>query len=589
MNHRRSIPIILVALAFVTGLWTLEADARLYPPCQNINYAWGGDLITLRYWVSDPITGQTQEETYSLEVGAAHSIESVQADQGILTWIAKYRAWGETDYTYEVHYRLYDPGRGAWRGGFWGPFTGYGTWLGQHQVKDGVVAWTAHQSLGPNPTDPLEHQVIYATYDPSFGSFVWDRHFWQVGYLNKYSPEVLRVRNGVVAWPMNKSDSGQCSGEDAVEVYCTIYDQELQQWQNYRPDNSRMVNFDWINIPDDTLIVDEQFWSFYGSYENHHYFPFYDPNTHQWNAGFGIEYDSAIRRRAFFVVWPSSGVTPFITWLWDCSFALDGATTQSAWLWESPRGVTFGYPNDRSTWASVSSPRQYTITERIFYENYTQVYSSSQQINAVAPVPPTGGISINNDAHYTNSTNVSLSIHHDAGAVEMCFRQYPGLLLWSGWEPVANSKSWILSTLHVQGQPPDGPHTVSVKFRDQYGNESAIYEDTIDLVITPPAGSLTLNNGAVLTRNPMVTATWSAQSNYGMQMSYCYYNEGDSFYMWSSWESYQPFTKTFKFNSKPGRKTVMARFRDDAKNITQVQSSIQLQSASLPFLLWLLE
>jgi hypothetical protein len=155
-----------------------------------------------------------------------------------------------------------------------------------------------------------------------------------------------------------------------------------------------------------------------------------------------------------------------------------------------------------------------------------------------------------------------------------------------------SSRSWTLSTIREVGTSPNGPHTVSVKFRDQYGTESPEYQASTILDITPPAVTLTLNDGAATTHNPSVKVDWSSSDSPGlMQMTYTSFNEGDSFYLWSTplhfftpVQTYHPDSKTIKFSPKPGRKTVMVRFVDAAGNVTHAQASIQLQPAAVTFL-----
>jgi hypothetical protein len=317
------------------------------------------------------------------------------------------------------------------------------------------------------------------------------------------------------------------------------------------------------------------------------YFLSYDAYDHQW-----IPLSSDIIRRAFFVAYPTSGVVPFRVWFWDCSTAMDGVPTPSAWSWEVAPGVTL---TDRSPSFLYSSPGQFNVTEKTFYNAFAPVWSCTGLINAQAPAAPTGGISINNDASYTPSTNVSLSLNYGSSATQMCFRASPGSIWWTPWEPVAPSRNWTLVPLYLIGGTPDGPHSVSVKFRDQYGFESPEYQASIILDITPPAAILTLNDGAATTINPTVKVSMSASDAIGIKrMSYASFNEGDSIYMWThvdlpSLLTYRPKPSSIKFSSKPGRKTVMVRFTDVAGNVTHTQASIELKKVSLPFLQLLLD
>jgi hypothetical protein len=264
-----------------------------------------------------------------------------------------------------------------------------------------VVAWTAHKTLGPNPTDPQEHQVNFATYDPEFGGFVWSYIPWQVGYLDKSSPEVLRVKNGVVSWPMNDAITGHCSDMSHVVVYFAIYDHELHGWSytsfTLTGWKSYLValTFDWIEIVDDTTYVKARFSDrglVYGPQDT--YF-MYDPGSHSWDHQ--ASFDPSLCRRAYGAVVPGRGVVPFRVWFWDCSFALDGINNPSSWLWQlTPGGAAL---TDRNSSFICTDPGQYTITETVFYGASPTAYSAEgHQINAQAPAPPSGGISINNGA-----------------------------------------------------------------------------------------------------------------------------------------------------------------------------------------------
>jgi hypothetical protein len=475
-----------------------------------------------------------------------------------------------------VHLRIYDPGRGGWKEDTW-TLIGYDAWIGQHQVKHGVVAWTAHRKLDDGR---LEHRVVTATYDPKFGSWVLDdgSHKWQVPWNSLESPELLRVKNGVVAWPMNKTNVGKCSGECCVFVFMTTYDNEVHQWVSY---SSYVANgwngfgdhdeFDWIEIRNDSAKVRVQYseWFFR---QNKRFDVSYDPSLHTWVGQ--VESEDSIRR-AFFVAQPESGIVPFRAWFWDCSTGLDGTDTPSTWRWSINNGQ-YWIEDERSPSFNFAIPGPYIVTENIHNAGYFDIYSSWVGVSANTPSPPLGGISIDNDAQYATSANITLSLNYGSSATEMCFREFPGSLWWTSWQPVAAGREWILSTTHIMGGTADGLHTVQVKYRDQYGTESAVYQDTITMVLTPPVGSLSLNNGDATTLDPSVTVAWSAVSNYPMQMSYCAYNAGDTKIHWSSWETYQPATRTFNFNSTPGKKTVMVQFKDVAGNITQAQAGIEL-------------
>jgi hypothetical protein len=571
MKQKASIYIILVSISLL-AYWTSPACARLYPPCQDIGFT-QDSVDSIRYWVTDPVSLQVKEETWTVPLGDERFIQSVQLDQGILTWIARYRYSSSSDpfYTFDVQVRIYDPGRGVWRKSVWVPFDGDAAAIEQHQVKDGVVAWITRRYSGGASRPFLEHRVYCATYDPEFGSFVLNVEFWEVSKTSKYSPEVLRVKNGVVAWPMNNAESGKASDEQNVTVYYVTYDQELHQWKpDYRVEciDDLSYSFDWILIVGDAAQVQARC-SYMGNEYNE--YAGYNPNAHYWIGGTS-DY-SYLSKKAYFVAQPKTGVVPFRVWFWDCSTAMEGIPQNSIWDWVVEPGV--GLNGLRSPSYRYTSPGQYTVTEFVKYSGFNPPYTATAQINAQAPAPPAGGIFIKSP---TNSVHVNLVLGFTSSAKEMCFRQSPGMISWSNWEPVAPSKQWTLSKILVAGESPDGFYNVSVKFRDQYGTESQEYQDWVYLDLTPPAVVLTLNNGATKTNNPNVQAFWSATDNYTLEkmwMTYTSFNEEDAFTYWSLEQRYyEPQNKVIPFSSKAGKKTTIVRFRDVAGNTTQIQETI---------------
>lgn len=104
------------------------------------------------------------------------------------------------------------------------------------------------------------------------------------------------------------------------------------------------------------------------------------------------------------------------------------------------------------------------------------------QISALDITPPTGSIRINNNASYANSTSIvlSLSARDNPGGSGLFQMQFSNDgISWSAPEAYATTKSWSLS-------PGDGQKIVSVKFKDNAGNWSQVYSDTITLDTTPP-------------------------------------------------------------------------------------------------------
>lgn len=103
----------------------------------------------------------------------------------------------------------------------------------------------------------------------------------------------------------------------------------------------------------------------------------------------------------------------------------------------------------------------------------SDTYSDTIVLDTTAP---TGSISINKGAAYTDSKSVTLTLSA-IGAATMCFSNDNST--WSSWESYATSKSWTL----VSG---DGTKRVYARFKDAAGNVSETYSDTIIYDTTPP-------------------------------------------------------------------------------------------------------
>jgi hypothetical protein len=94
--------------------------------------------------------------------------------------------------------------------------------------------------------------------------------------------------------------------------------------------------------------------------------------------------------------------------------------------------------------------------------------------------PPTGTITINSGANYTNSSAVTLTLSCTdtrSGCSKMKFRN--DKTTWSAPKAYSKEKSWRLSA-------GNGTKTVYVKFKDYAGNWSRAYSDTIVLDKRPP-------------------------------------------------------------------------------------------------------
>jgi len=170
--------------------------------------------------------------------------------------------------------------------------------------------------------------------------------------------------------------------------------------------------------------------------------------------------------------------------------------------------------------------------------------------------PPTGTVTINSGATYTNTSTVTLTLSatDNSGTVSLMKFSNDGTS-YSSPEPYNTTKTWTLTS-------GDGTKTVYAKFADPSGNWSSPATDTIILDTAPPTDSVIINAGAAVTNTRTVTLTLSATDNSGTVSQMKFSNDGASY---SSPEPYGS-TKTWTLTSGDGTKTVYAKFSDPAGN-----------------------
>ncbi len=144
----------------------------------------------------------------------------------------------------------------------------------------------------------------------------------------------------------------------------------------------------------------------------------------------------------------------------------------------------------------------------------------------------------------------------------------------SQWEPYAPTKTWVLS----EG---NGLKTISAKFKDFVGNESAPVSTKIILDNEGPTGAqIQINGGEKITNDPdkRVFIAVAANDAKMMQIS----NSPD--FAGAKWMAMATTNFVHRLEGEDGLKTVYARFMDEAGNISQtVSASITLdRKAPLP-------
>jgi hypothetical protein len=180
----------------------------------------------------------------------------------------------------------------------------------------------------------------------------------------------------------------------------------------------------------------------------------------------------------------------------------------------------------------------------------SQTYSDTITLNTVSP---TGSISINDDAEYTSSTSVELTLTYDP--LDISEVRYSNDENWDivSWEAPSTLKSWTLTI-------GDGPKTVYYQIKNTAGSVST-YQDSITLDTEPPSGAITINSGASVTTSTSVTLTLDYSDATSDVDQVRYSNDGT----WDTegWEV-PAETKLWILSPDEGQKTVYYQIRDNA-------------------------
>lgn len=176
-----------------------------------------------------------------------------------------------------------------------------------------------------------------------------------------------------------------------------------------------------------------------------------------------------------------------------------------------------------------------------------------------------GAISINSAADFTRSLKAILTVTNpDPGYTQMQFST--DSVKWSAWFGVKSTLSYALPA-------GDGIKTIYVRFKGAIGT-STLYSDSIILDTKGPMGTISLNNGAVVTATPTLDLTLQAADLNGV--SEMQFSENGT--LWSNLEAYQT-SRTYKFpdTTLDGNKKLYVRFKDSVGNLSvAVSDTIKL-------------
>jgi hypothetical protein len=181
---------------------------------------------------------------------------------------------------------------------------------------------------------------------------------------------------------------------------------------------------------------------------------------------------------------------------------------------------------------------------------------------------PTGVLKINNGDIFTNSRDVTLEVTATdltSGLASLCIREDNHRCGVNEFTPYVATKSYVIVS------PLEGKKTIYVTLKDLAGKISKPLKASIFLDTIPPIGTVLINKDAPITSTPAVTLKLVAKGAAEMQVSV------DGGNNWSTWEK-MAGTKLVNLPAGAGKKTVKARFKDLAGNVSaDCEDSIELQ------------
>jgi len=186
---------------------------------------------------------------------------------------------------------------------------------------------------------------------------------------------------------------------------------------------------------------------------------------------------------------------------------------------------------------------------------------------------PTGSVVINGDAVTTNARTATLTLNAaDTDGTVTNMRFSWDNVTWYGWEAYATTRNAT-----IQGG--QGTKTIYVQFRDNTGNISPVYSDSIIYDTIAPTGSVVINGSAEATNTRPVTLTINATdtANAVTQMRLSW--NGTT---WNSWETYAATRNATIPLGADGTRTIYIQFRDAAGNVSTTYSDSITYDTILP-------
>ncbi|GBR72524.1 hypothetical protein NO1_0036 [Candidatus Termititenax aidoneus] len=234
-----------------------------------------------------------------------------------------------------------------------------------------------------------------------------------------------------------------------------------------------------------------------------------------------------------------------------------------------------------------------TKTVRVAYRDSAgTIWEASDSIELDTAAPYDGRVLINNDAQYTNTRNVLLTITAAGNPYEMQIinNESGSAPNWASaaWVSYNQYSPWVLSGT---GQEVNVTKTVQARFRDEAGNISVYWGDSIILNTSALNGSLLINPGQppyTNTRNVMLTpispsADWMLLSNRADFSDK--WDAGNSDWQWIPYESKVDPWDLFAPNDAlaEGVRYVYAVFKNQAGTLSPTVNAAVIVDMTPPY------
>ncbi|MBU1754604.1 hypothetical protein KKG56_12295, partial [bacterium] len=243
-------------------------------------------------------------------------------------------------------------------------------------------------------------------------------------------------------------------------------------------------------------------------------------------------------------------------------------------------GGAVRFSNERSSWSDWQTPfanGTWTLSigdgVKLVYCQLKNsagiVYECSDSI-VMDTTAPFGTIVINNGAVYASSTAIVMSVGYNDLVSGVNKVQYTGAVSVGWGTPTAGTSAVLSST-------DEGVKTVYFVMQDNAGNNGTA-TDTIIYDNYSPTGSITINNGAILTNDREVYLSLSYEDSMS-GVDAISLREGTT--TWGAWES-AVTTKKLTLSDGDGVKTVCYRIRDKAGMVvlSEYSDSITLDTTA---------